>query len=218
MKVWPSMAGKKQMGWRAKRPLERLVPNPKLKFLDQCRAAMRFRQMARRTEEAYVDWIRRFIVWARDNASTPHPNPLPDRSSASNRGGEGKKSWRHPREMGAAEVRSFLTYLAAERGVVASTQNQALNALVFMYREVVGGELGWLEGFTPARRSERVPVVLSVGEVRAVLGELRGTYGLIGRLLYGTGLRLLEGLRLRVKDVDFARGQIVVRDGKGFTP
>jgi integron integrase len=170
------------------RPVSRFIPNPKLRFLDQCREVLRFKQMAPRTEEAYVDWIRRFIVWS------------------------GK---RHPREMGAAEVRSFLTHLAVERKVAAATQNQALNGLVFLYREVIGGELGWLEGFEPAKRGARLPEVLSRAEVLAVLRQMTGTQGLIGRLLYGTGLRLLEGLRLRVKDVDFARRQIVVRGGKG---
>src|SRR5437762_3348161 len=97
------------------RPLDRLIPNPKLRFLDQCREVLRFKQMSPRTEEAYVDWIRRFIVWS------------------------GK---RHPREMGTAEVRGFLTHLAVERKVAAATQNQALNGLVFLYREVIGGELG----------------------------------------------------------------------------
>ena len=170
------------------RPVARFIPNPKLRFLEQCREVLRFKQMARRTEETYVDWIRRFIVWS------------------------GK---RHPRELGTAEVRGFLTYLAVERNVAAATQNQALNALVFLYREVVGGELGWLAGFEPAKRGQRLPEVLSRPEVLLVLGRLSGTHGLIARLLYGTGLRLLEGLRLRVKEVDFARGQVMVREGKG---
>jgi integron integrase len=173
---------------RPDRPLGRFIPNPKLRFLDQCRQALRFKQMALRTEEAYVDWIRRFIVWS------------------------GK---RHPREMGAAEVKGFLTYLAAERNVAAATQNQALNALVFLYREVIGGELEWMDGFEPAKRGQRTPEVLSKAEVQAVLRELTGTHALIGQLLYGTGMRLMECLRLRVKDVDFARGHLVVRSGKG---
>ncbi len=156
--------------------------------MDQCREVLRFKQMALRTEESYCDWIKRFIVWS------------------------GK---RHPREMGAPEVRGFLTHLAAERRVSASTQNQALNALVFLYREVIGGELEWLDGFEPAPRGARVPVVLSKEETALLLGALEGTHQLICRLLYGAGMRLLEGLRLRVKDLDFARGQIVVRDGKG---
>jgi integron integrase len=170
------------------KPLGRFIPNPKLRFLDQCREVLRFKQLAHRTEESYMDWIRRFIVWS------------------------GK---RHPREMGTDEVRGFLTHLAVERKVAAATQNQALNALVFLYREVVGGELGWLDGFEPAKRGARLPDVLARGEVQAVLGEMSGTQGLIARFLYGTGLRLLEGLRLRVKDLDFAQNQIVVRGGKG---
>lgn len=166
----------------------RFLPNPKLRFLDQCREVMRFKRFSLRTVEAYVHWIRRFIVWS------------------------GK---RHPKEMGAAEVNRFLGHLALEEGVAASTQNQALNALVFLYREVVGNELGEIGVFERAKRPERIPVVLSREEVRAVLERMAGTQQLIGRLLYGTGLRLLEGLRLRVKDLDFARGQVIVRGGKG---
>ena len=205
------------------RAREQYIPNPKLRFLDQCREVLRFRQMADRTEQTYVDWIRRFIVWARDhsqstpatgNESTPHPGPLPGRGGEGS-GAEREKRWRHPREMGAAEVRGFLTHLAVERNVAAATQNQALNALVFLYREIIGGELEWLGGFEPAKRGARLPEVLSRQEAQAVLAQLKGTHALIGRLLYGTGLRLMEGLRLRVKDIDFARGQIVVRAGKG---
>jgi hypothetical protein len=105
------------------RPVARFIPNPKLRFLDQCREVLRFKQMARRTEESYVDWIRRFIVWAKD-----HPH-LPPALSAPSEGAEREKKWRHPKEMGAPEVRGFLTHLAAERNVAAATQNQALNAL-----------------------------------------------------------------------------------------
>ncbi|NBV24271.1 MAG: integron integrase [Proteobacteria bacterium] len=195
--------------------------------------------MSRRTEEAYVDWIRRFILWARDQPavgtlrSTPHPGPLPDRGgeggegresqatphlgsvSPGEAGQEGGRRWRHPRDMGTVEVRGFLTYLAVERNVAAATQNQALNALVFLYREVIGGELGWLDGFEPAKRGQRLPEVLSRAEVQALLDRLAGTNALIARLLYGTGMRLLESLRLRVKDVEFARRLIVIRGGKG---
>ena len=117
--------------------------------------------------------------------------------------------------MGEAEVRAFLTDLAVRRGVVAATQNQALNALLFLYREVMGGEMAWVDGFERAKRSQRVPMVLSQAEVRGLLGRLSGTQLLIGQVLYGTGLRLMECLRLRVKDVDFARGQITVHAGKG---
>ena len=131
--LWPNPMDPTADSDGPRRPLGRFIPNPKLRFLDQCREVLRFKQMAFRTEQAYVDWIRRFIVWS------------------------GK---RHPREMGAVEVGAFLTHLAAERNVSAATQNQALNALVFLYREVIGGELGWIEGFEPARRGQRLPEVL----------------------------------------------------------
>ncbi len=208
---------------------ERFLPNPKLKFLDQCREVMRFKQLSHRTEETYGQWIRRFILFHRRPAAvsqrpspSPHPGPLPSLGGS----GEGDGAhgvtrpttgwiWRHPRDMGEAEVRSFLTDLAVARQVGAATQNQALNALLFLYREVVGGEMAWVDGFERAQRSRRVPVVLSRQEMQGVLGQMSGTQGLIARLLYGTGMRLLEGLRLRVKDVDFARGQIIIRAGKG---
>jgi len=156
--------------------LGRFIPNPKLKFLDQCREVMGFKRFSPRTVEAYLHWIRRFILWS------------------------GK---RHPKEMGAVEVNGFLGHLALKERVAASTQNQALNAVVFMYRQVVGRELADLGEFERAQRPERIPVVLSREEVRALLAKLEGTQQLIGRFLYGTGLRLLEGLRLRVKDVGF---------------
>jgi len=156
------------------RPTDRLIPNPKFKFLDQCREVMAFKRFSRRTVEAYLHWIKRFILWS------------------------GK---RHPREMGGAEVTAFLAHLAVGEQVAASTQNQALNALVFMYREVIGRDLGELGRFERAKRPPRVPVVLSREEMRALLDSLEGTQRLIGRLLYGTGMRLLEGLRLRVNPV-----------------
>jgi integron integrase len=117
--------------------------------------------------------------------------------------------------MGAAEVEAFLTHLAVAGDVSASTQNQALSALLFLYREVLGVDLPWLDNVTRAKRSQRLPVVLTREEVRAILAEMDGVYGLLARLLYGTGMRLMEVMRLRVKDVEFARGEIVVRDGKG---
>jgi len=144
--------------------------------------------MSLRTEHAYVGWIRRFI----------HYHDV-----------------RHPDEMGATEVVEFLTHLAVERRVAASTQNQALSAIVFLYREVLGRELVGLDSAVRARTSRRLPVVLTREEVRSVLAELEGDYALIGGLLYGAGLRLLECLRLRVKDLDPARHQITVREGKG---
>ena len=117
--------------------------------------------------------------------------------------------------MGAAEVEAFLTHLAVEGKVAAATQNQALSALLFLYREVLEINLPWLDQVVRAKRPARLPVVLTRQEVTAVLNRMSGVYGLLARLLYGTGMRLMEVIRLRVKDVDFARGEIVVRDGKG---
>jgi integron integrase len=162
------------------------APRPRL--LDRVRAALRTRHMSPRTEEAYVFWIRRFVVF------------------------HGR---RHPSEMGAPEVAAFLSHLATERRVSASTQNQALSALLFLYRHVLSVELPWLEGLVRAKRPAHVPVVLSRTEVAAILSQLSGTSGVMVAILYGAGLRLLECLQLRVKDVDFARGEIVVRRGKG---
>ena len=158
------------------------------RLLDQVRARMRRLGLAKRTEEAYTSWIRRFIV------------------------SQGK---RHPREMGAREVEAFLTDLAVRGQVAASTQNQALAALLFLYREVLGVELPWMADIRRAKRPERLPVVLTRDEVRALLGELSGVRWLMAGLLYGSGLRLLECLRLHVQDVDFARREILVRHGKG---
>jgi integron integrase len=182
MNVRPSI------GERLHRPLERLVPNPKLKFMEQCREVMRFHRLALRTEEAYLQWIKRFIFF------------------------HGK---RHPKEMGEPEVQAFLTHLAADRLVAASTQNQALGALLFMYQKVLGRDLEFMEGFERAPRRQRVPVVLSREEAQRLLTAVPEKYRLFCQLLYGTGMRLMEGLRLRVKDVDFARNQIVIHDGKG---
>ena len=160
----------------------------KPRLLDQMREQIRVRHYSIRTEQAYVDWCRRFILW--------HDK-------------------RHPRDMGAADVEAFLTHLAVERNVSASTQNQAKAALLFLYKEVLGMELAWLDNLVRAQPSRRLPVVLTPSEVRALLGELNGTMWLVVSLLYGTGMRLLEGLRLRVKDVEFVRREIVVREGKG---
>ncbi len=161
-------------------------PPPRL--LDRVRAALRTRHCSLRTEKAYVGWIRRYIVF------------------------HGK---RHPAEMGAAEVTRFLSDLAIQRNVAASTQNQALSALLFLYREVLEQALPWLDEIVRAKSRERIPVVLTREEVQAVLDALDGPTRLAALLLYGAGLRLLEALRLRVKDVDFARNQITVRSGKG---
>ena len=209
---------------RLQRPQARLVPNPKLRFMDQCREVMRFERLALRSEEAYLQWIKRFLVYCRDHPhrtptlekdSTVHPGPLPVRGRAGG-GAEGEKKWRHPKDLGEAEVKAFLTHLAAERQVSASTQNQALGALLFLYQKVLGRELGLLAGFDRAQRRQKVPVVLSREEVQRLLLAVPEKYRLFCQLLYGTGLRLMEGLRLRIKDVDFDRNQIVVHDGKGM--
>jgi len=161
---------------------------PRPRLLDCIREAVRARHYSRRTEKAYVAWTRRYVLF------------------------HGK---RHPAEMGAAEVTRFLTSLAVDAKVAASTQNQALNALVFLYRIVLGQDLPWLNEVVRARRPQRLPVVLSRDEIRAVLDRLGGTPRLMAVLLYGAGLRLLECARLRVKDIDLTANQIVVRSGKG---
>ena len=161
---------------------------PKPRLLDRVRQAIEARHYGRRTEKAYVHWIKRYIFF------------------------HGK---RHPAEMGTAEVTAFLTSLAVQSKVAASTQNQALSALLFLYREVLGVELPWLDDVVRAKRPLHLPVVLTRDEVRAILQRLDGVPRLMAILLYGAGLRLLECCRLRVKDVDFAMNQITVRDGKG---
>ena len=160
----------------------------KPKLLDQMRAKIRFKHYSIRTEQTYVDWARRYILF------------------------HGK---RHPKDMGAAEVEAFLTHLAVERKVSASTQNQARSALLFLYKEVLGIDLPWLDGVVAAKKGKRLPVVLTQHEARTLLDELSGTNWLVASLLYGSGLRLLEALRLRVKDIEFERREIVVREGKG---
>jgi integron integrase len=164
-----------------------LPSSPKL--LDQVRGKIRLKHYSIRTEQAYVDWIKRFILH------------------------NGKK---HPNELGAEEVEAFLTHLAVEGRVAASTQNQAKSALLFLYREVLGDELPWLDNVEQAKAPKRLPVVLTREEVQKVLSHLEGQHRLAAGLLYGAGLRILECLRLRVKDIDFARKEILVRDGKGF--
>lgn len=159
------------------------------KLLDQVRAKIRLKHYSIRTEQAYTDWIKRFILYF------------------------GKK---HPREMGASEVERFLTHLAVNGRVAASTQNQARCALLFLYKEVLGIELPWLDNVEQAKAPKRLPVVLNRDEVQAVLSRLQGTHWLIASLLYGTGMRIMECLRLRVQDIDFKRSEILIRDGKGF--
>ena len=170
-------------------PTDPASPSPQPpRLLDRVRNAVRARHYSPRTEKAYVAWIRKFIFFHR---------------------------LRHPNEMGEAEVTQFLTSLATLGKVSASTQNQALAALLFLYRNVLGHELGWLQGVVRAKRPVRLPVVLSREEVSAVLRQIRGTPWLMASLMYGSGLRLLECARLRVKDVDLRRREITVRDGKG---
>jgi len=156
--------------------------------LQRVLVAVRTRHYSRRTEKAYLGWIRRFISF--------------------NRG-------RDPAELGAAEVKQFLSRLAVNGQVSASTQNQAFSALLFLYRDVIGIKLSGLEETERAKRPERLPQVLAAGEVRAILGHLRGRPLTMACLMYGSGLRVLECARLRIKDIDFERGEITVRDGKG---
>ena len=158
------------------------------RLLDQVRDTLRARHYSLRTEEAYVQWIRRFILFHHK---------------------------RHPQEMGAAEVSQFLSDLAVTHRVAASTQNQALSALLFLYKAVLQQEVGWIEEIVWAKKPKKLPVILSRDEVKAVLQGLSGPPWLMASFLYGAGLRLMECLRLRVKDVDFSYNQITVRDGKG---
>ncbi len=159
------------------------------KLLDQVREAIQVKHYSIRTEQAYVNWIKRYILF--------HDK-------------------RHPREMGAAEIEAFLTYLAVDRNVAASTQNQALSALLFLYRQVLKQDLVGSIDSVRAKRPKRLPTVLTKEETLRVIGFLSGTHQLMAKLLYGSGLRLMECVRLRVKDVDFAQRQIIVRDGKGM--
>lgn len=158
------------------------------RLLDQVRDAIARLHYSPRTEEAYVHWIKRFIYFS---------------------------GRRHPATLGAAEVTAFLNYLARGRDVAAATQNQALSALLFLYREVLGTALPWLDDLDRVQRPARLPTVLPPGEVQRLLAAMSGTKWLMASLLYGAGLRLRECLRLRVKDVEFAYAQVVVRDGKG---
>jgi integron integrase len=158
------------------------------KLLDQVRETVRLKHLSRRTEDAYVRWIRRYVLF--------HDK-------------------RHPSTLGAAEVRAFLSHLAVQENVAASTQNQALAALLFLYTHVLEQDLGHIADVVRAKKPKRLPVVLTREETRRVLGEMDGPCHLIASLLYGGGLRLLEALRLRTKDIDFERREVVVRDGKG---
>ena len=165
-----------------------LAEPPRPRLLDRVRNKIRLKHYSIRTEKAYVDWVRRYV----------HFHGL-----------------RHPETLGAEAVEGFLTHLAVDDNVAASTQNQAKSALLFLYKEVLGITLPWLDGVASAKQSRRLPVVLTQEEVARLLGATSGVAGLVTRLLYGAGLRLMEGVRLRVKDIDLARGELLVRDGKG---
>jgi len=168
-------------------PDQSALPPPKL--LEQVAAKMRVKHYSIRTEKTYIDWIKRYIL---------HHDK------------------RHPKDMGAPEVEAFLTHLAVAGNVSASTQNQAKSALLYLYKEVLGIELPWLDNVTQAKVPKRLPVVLTRDEVQGVLARLDGSMWLIASMLYGSGMRIMEVLRLRVKDVDFARREILIREAKGF--
>src|SRR5712692_9005488 len=165
-----------------------IVDERKAKLLDQVREAIRVRHYSLRTEEAYIHWVERFMLF------------------------HGR---RHPTEMGEKEIAQFLSALAVDRHVSASTQNQALNALLFLYRHVLDLNPGWIDNVVRAKQPQRLPVVLRKHEVKALLDAMEGVHWIMGHLLYGAGLRLLECLRLRVKDIDCCANHIVVREGKG---
>ena len=164
------------------------VVRKKSQFLEKVRHLMRVQHYAIRTEEAYTDWIRRFILFHKK---------------------------RHPADMGEQEVAEFLTYLAVNRNVAPATQAQALNALIFLYRKVLDRPIGEIKGIVRSKKREKIPVVLTQAEVARLLSNLGGIHWLVGCLLYGSGLRLMEGIRLRVKDIDFSRLSITIRGGKG---
>lgn len=164
---------------------------PAKKLLDQVRDKIRFKHYSPSTENTYISWIKQYIIF------------------------NGK---RHPTEIGAVEVEAFLTYLATQRHVSSSTQNQALSAILFLYRDVLTVDLPWLDGFERSKKPRRLPVVLTPMEVQALLREAASApepIGLVIKLLYGTGMRLMEAVRLRVKDVELTRQEVIVRDGKG---
>lgn len=172
------------------RPANRaqLPPLASSRLLDQLRERIRYLHYSQRTEEAYVHWVRAYVRW---------------------------HGMKHPVEMGGAEVEAFLTHLAVERNLAPATHRQALSALLFLYGKVLGLCLPWMQDIGRPQAMRRIPVVLSRDEVAAVLSLMDGEHRLLARLLYGTGLRITEGLQLRVKDVDFANGALIVRSGKG---
>jgi integron integrase len=173
------------------KPSTPVLHSPRL--LDQLRECLRYRHYSLSTEKSYVYWVRFFVRWS------------------ARAGG----AMRHPRDMGAADVQAFLTMLASERHVSSSTHNQALSALLFLYRDVLNTELPWMQNIQRPQQPKRIPSVLTQAEVGALMAQMQGTEALLARLLYGTGMRLMEGIRLRIKDVDFDRKVIVVRQAKG---
>jgi integrase len=156
--------------------------------MDQVRDTLRLHHYSLRTEQSYLQWVKRFIFF---------------------------HNKRHPRDMAEAEITAFLTFLAVKKNVSASTQNQALSALLFLYKQVLNIELDWMDDITRAKRPKRLPAVLSRSDVMRVLRALNGPHKLVAYTLYGTGMRLMEALRLRIKDIDFNYNQIIVREGKG---
>lgn len=160
----------------------------KPRLMDLVSDRIRAKHFSPRTEEQYSRWIRQYIRF---------------------------HGLRHPEELGGSEVEAFLTHLATQRQVAAATQNQALSALLFLYKEVLGQPLPWLDGVVRAKRPTRLPTVLEESQVKAILGQMQGQYWLMASLMYGSGLRVMETLRLRVKDLDFAYRQVIVRSGKG---
>ena len=170
------------------RPWQAAEPTPKVRLLDALREANRSRHYSPRTERSYTHWVRDYIRF---------------------------HGLRHPRELGAAHVRSYLTHLAVERDCSPSTHQQALCAIVFLYRNVLNSPLPWLDDLDRPNKPTRLPVVLTVSEVQRLLEELPGVYRLFAELLYGTGMRLMEGIRVRIKDIDFGASTITVRSGKG---
>jgi len=203
MKVYENSAPASPI-WRQKQRQKQrptLVPNPKGTLREQVHEVMRFFHYSERTEDTYWQWMERFLRFHKRTEGT--------------KGTEERQVWRHPREMGGEEVRTFLTHLASDGQVAAATQNQALNAVVFLYAEVLHQPLGDMGEFLRVQRPARLPEVLSREETRRVLAAVAAEFRLPLQLLYGSGMRVLELLRLRVKDLDLDRRQITVRDGKG---
>ena len=195
-------------------PREKFLPNPKLKLREQLGEVMRFKHYSHRTESAYWCWIKGFILFCRDHPRlTPalsqvqtltRPSATLSHPMGEGQGAEREKRWPHPRELGAPEVQAYLSHLATEKNVAAATQNQALNAIVFLYRDVLNVELGGIGRIERPTRRPKLPTVLTKEEVKRVLAAAPPEHQLACQLLYGTGMRLLECLRLRVRVKGFA--------------